>query len=69
MNDVFFAIFFSPKCLKEKFPEQTNIVPFQNWEVSTHLTVTFGAEKALSHKAKNDLTERVAYEIRAKVPF
>lgn len=32
-------------------------------------SVTFGAKKALSHKAKNDLTERVAYEIRAKVPF
>lgn len=32
-------------------------------------SVTSGAEKALSYKAKNDLTERVAYEIKAKAPF
>ena len=40
---------FPPKRLKEKFPEQTNIVPFQKWEVSTHLTVLLLALKRISH--------------------
>lgn len=48
MDNIIFVVF-SPKCLKAKFPEQTNIVPFQKWEVSTHLTVLLLVLKRLSH--------------------